>query len=42
VVDLCGLLGYYSYLAMLMNAARTPAPESDAAPLAPKRAVEPG
>lgn len=42
VVDLCGLLGYYSYLAMLMNAARTPAPGSDAPPLGPKRAVEPG
>ena len=38
VVDLCGLLGYYSYLAMLMNAARTPAPGSDAQPMGPKRA----
>ena len=38
VVDLCGLLGYYSYLAMLMNAARTPAPASDAPPLGSKRA----
>jgi 4-carboxymuconolactone decarboxylase len=42
VVDLCGLLGYYSYLAMLMNAARTPAPASDAQPLGPKRVGEAG
>jgi 4-carboxymuconolactone decarboxylase len=26
VIDLCGLLGYYSLLAMVMNVARTPAP----------------
>jgi 4-carboxymuconolactone decarboxylase len=42
VVDLCGLLGYYSYLAMLMNAARTPAPASEAQPLGPKRDGEAG
>ena len=33
VVDLIGLNGYYAYLAMLMNAARTPAPESAILPL---------
>ncbi len=33
VVDLVGLNGYYSYLAMLMNAARTPAPPSAILPL---------
>ena len=34
VVDLIGINGYYSYLAMLMNAAGTPPPASDAPPLA--------
>ena len=33
VVDLIGLTGYYTFLSMLMNAARTPAPASDAPPL---------
>ena len=33
VVDLVGIAGYYAYLAMLMNAARTPAPETGVAPL---------
>jgi 4-carboxymuconolactone decarboxylase len=33
VVDLLGLNGYYTFLAMIMNAAHTPAPESDAPPL---------
>jgi len=33
VVDLIGLNGYYTFLAMVMNAARTEAPESSAAPL---------
>lgn len=33
VVDLMGLNGYYTFLAMLMNAAQTPAPPSSAAPL---------
>jgi 4-carboxymuconolactone decarboxylase len=28
IVDLCGLCGYYSMLAMVMNAARTPLPAS--------------
>lgn len=32
-VDLLGLLGYYTMLAMVMNAAGTPAPDSDAPPL---------
>ena len=35
VVDLIGLNGYYTFLAMVMNAARTAAPVSDAPPLAP-------
>ena len=33
VVDLVGVVGYYGYLAMLMNAARTPVPLSSVAPL---------
>jgi 4-carboxymuconolactone decarboxylase len=33
VVDLVGVVGYYGYLAMLMNAARTPVPPSSVAPL---------
>ena len=33
VVDLVGILGYYAYLAMLMNAARTPVPPSAVLPL---------
>lgn len=33
VVDLIGINGYYSFLAMVMNAARTPAPPSATAPL---------
>ena len=33
VVDLMGLCGYYTFLAMVMNGARTPAPASTAAPL---------
>lgn len=35
VVDLCGLCGYYSLLAMVMNVARTPLPEGVAPPLEP-------
>jgi 4-carboxymuconolactone decarboxylase len=35
VVDLCGLCGYYSLLAMVMNVARTPLPEGVAPPLGP-------
>jgi 4-carboxymuconolactone decarboxylase len=35
VVDLIGVAGYYGFLAMVMNAARTPAPASDAAALKP-------
>lgn len=33
VVDLMGLNGYYTFLAMIMNTARTVAPPSSAAPL---------
>ncbi len=33
VVDLIGINGYYSFLSMVMNAARTPAPASSAEPL---------
>jgi len=33
VVDLTGICGYYAFLAMVMNAARTPAPVSKVAPL---------
>ncbi len=33
VVDLLGLCGYYTFLAMIMNGAQTAAPESDALPL---------
>ncbi len=35
VVDLIGITGYYTFLSMVMNAARTPAPASDAVPLKP-------
>lgn len=35
IVDLCGLCGYYSLLAMVMNVARTPLPEGIAPPLEP-------
>lgn len=31
VVDLCGICGYYSMLAMVMNVARTPLPEGERA-----------
>jgi 4-carboxymuconolactone decarboxylase len=37
VVDLVGVIGYYSTLAMIMNVARTPLPPGHAAPLAPLR-----
>jgi 4-carboxymuconolactone decarboxylase len=33
VIDLCGICGYYSTLAMVMNVARTPLPEGVAPPL---------
>lgn len=35
-VDLIGICGYYAYLAMLMNAARTEPPPSKLAPLPPR------
>jgi len=35
VIDLCGLCGYYSLLAMVMNVARTPLPAGVDPPLAP-------
>jgi 4-carboxymuconolactone decarboxylase len=34
-VDLIGVLGYYAFLAMTMNAARTEVPHSSAPPLEP-------
>lgn len=33
IIDLIGVNGYYSFLAMMMNVARTPAPASKVAPL---------
>jgi len=33
VIDLVGVNGYYSFLAMMMNVARTPPPPGDVAPL---------
>lgn len=42
VVDLLGLNGYYTLLAMVMNAAQTPAPASSAAPLVPLLPSAPG
>jgi 4-carboxymuconolactone decarboxylase len=36
VVDLIGLNGYYAFLSMVMNAARTPAPASSVPPLPPR------
>lgn len=35
VVELIGVLGYYTFLSMVMNAARTPAPASEAPALKP-------
>jgi len=35
VVDLCGVCGYYSMLAMIMNVARTALPEGASVPFAP-------
>jgi 4-carboxymuconolactone decarboxylase len=35
VVELCGICGYYTMLAMVMNIARTPAPEGASVPFAP-------
>lgn len=35
-VDLVGINGYYAYLAMLMNAARTPVPATGTPPLPPR------
>jgi 4-carboxymuconolactone decarboxylase len=35
VVDLIGINGYYAFLSMVMNSARTPAPASDVVALAP-------
>ena len=36
VIDVLGILGYYSTLAMIMNVARTPAPKDGPAPLEPR------
>lgn len=35
VVDLIGVNGYYTFLSMLMNSARTSVPPSSASPLPP-------
>jgi 4-carboxymuconolactone decarboxylase len=35
VVELVGIIGYYSTLAMIMNVARTPAPDDGSEPLQP-------
>lgn len=35
VIDLCGLCGYYSLLAMVLNVARTPLPDGVSPPLDP-------
>jgi 4-carboxymuconolactone decarboxylase len=35
VIDMTGLVGYYTTLAMIMNVARSPLPEGKKAPLAP-------
>jgi 4-carboxymuconolactone decarboxylase len=35
IIDLVGLNGYYSFLAMMMNVARTPSDEQDVKPLEP-------
>jgi 4-carboxymuconolactone decarboxylase len=37
IVELVGIVGYYSTLAMIMNVARTPAPDDDPEPLEPLR-----
>ena len=37
VIDLIGVIGYYSTLAMILNVARTPLPEGHTARLAPLR-----
>jgi 4-carboxymuconolactone decarboxylase len=34
-IDLLGICGYYTFLSMVMNGARTPAPATTAPPLAP-------
>ena len=35
VIDMLGVAGYYSMLAMIMNVARTPLPDGEAPPLKP-------
>jgi 4-carboxymuconolactone decarboxylase len=35
VIDLVGVTGYYTMLAMIMNVARTPLPPGEQLPLAP-------
>jgi 4-carboxymuconolactone decarboxylase len=39
-VDLIGVVGYYSYLALLMNAAQTPAPQSTISALLPRQPLK--
>jgi 4-carboxymuconolactone decarboxylase len=41
VVELCGICGYYAMLAMVMNVARTPAPEGASVPFGPPQVTEP-
>lgn len=38
IVELCGICGYYTMLAMVMNVARTPAPEGASVPFGPPEA----
>ena len=40
VIDMLGVAGYYSMLAMIMNVARTPLPDGAALPLAPCVSLE--
>jgi 4-carboxymuconolactone decarboxylase len=41
VVELCGICGYYTLLAMVMNVARTPAPQGASVPFGPPQVTEP-
>lgn len=41
VVELCGICGYYTLLAMVMNVARTPAPPGASIPFGPPQVTDP-
>jgi len=41
VVELCGICGYYTMLAMVMNVARTAVPEGASVPFGPPQVIEP-